>query len=157
MSSTSPTLPPDPFRGFNFLVSLVDSSSSFTVVTSALQSLALGGFSECSGLEMSMDIEEYSEGGNNGTVLRFPTRVKWTNLRLKRGVTFADELWQWHYDFSRGWENGATASSCCRTKGTTRQRCGRLCAACRCGGWNRALTPLRARLRWKKLKLRTRD
>ncbi|MGB8770734.1 MAG: phage tail protein [Candidatus Korobacteraceae bacterium] len=102
MSSTSPTLPPDPFRGFNFLVSLVDSSSSFTVVTSALQSLALGGFSECSGLEMSMDIEEYSEGGNNGTVLRFPTRVKWTNLRLKRGVTFADELWQWHYDFSRG-------------------------------------------------------
>jgi phage tail-like protein len=92
----------DPFRGYNFLVALVDSSSAMAFVISALRSLAHAGFSECSGLEMSLDIEEYREGGNNGTVLRFPTRVKWSNLRLKRGVTFADDLWQWHYDFSRG-------------------------------------------------------
>jgi phage tail-like protein len=98
----SPTLPPDPFRGFNFTVSLIDSSSLLTVAATALQSMALAGFSECSGLEMSLDIEEYKEGGNNGTILRFPTRVKWTNLRLKRGVTFADDLWQWHYNFSQG-------------------------------------------------------
>jgi len=102
MSSMSPTLPPDPFRGFNFTVSLIDSSSLLTLAATALQSMALAGFSECSGLEMSLDIEEYKEGGNNGTVLRFPTRVKWTNLRLKRGVTFADDLWQWHYNFSQG-------------------------------------------------------
>jgi phage tail-like protein len=102
MSSMSPTLPPDPFRGFNFTVSLIDSSSLLTVAATALQSMALAGFSECSGLEMSLDIEEYKEGGNNGTILRFPTRVKWTNLRLKRGVTFADDLWQWHYNFSQG-------------------------------------------------------
>ncbi len=102
MSSLSPTLPPDPFRGFNFLVALVDSSSTIAFVISALQSVAHAGFSECSGLEMSLDVEEYREGGNNGKVLRFPTRVKWSNLRLKRGVTFADDLWTWHYDFSRG-------------------------------------------------------
>ena len=102
MSSMSPTLPPDPFRGFNFLVALIDSSSLLTTVLSAIGGLALGGFSECSGLEMTMDIEDYKEGGNNGTILHFPTRVKWSNLRLKRGVTFADDLWQWHYDFSQG-------------------------------------------------------
>jgi len=102
MSSMSPTLPPDPFRGFNFTVSLIDSSSLLSFAVTAIESAALAGFSECSGLEMSMDIEEYKEGGNNGTVLRFPTRVKWTNLRLKRGITFDGGLWQWHYDFTQG-------------------------------------------------------
>ncbi len=102
MSSMSPTLPSDPFRGFNFVVSLIDSSSLLTFAVSALESGALAGFAECSGLEMSLDIEEYKEGGNNGTILRFPTRVKWTNLRLKRGMTFAGDLWQWHYNFTQG-------------------------------------------------------
>jgi phage tail-like protein len=102
MSSMSPSLPPDPFRGFNFLVTLVDSSSLFSFAVTALQSMALAGFSECSGLEMSLDVEEYKEGGNNGKILRFPTRVKWGNLRMKRGLTFANDLWKWHYDFSQG-------------------------------------------------------
>lgn len=102
MSSMSPTLPPDPFRGFNFVVTLIDSSSLFAFAVSALQSMALAGFSECSGLEMTMDVEDYKEGGNNGKTLHFPSRVKWNNLRLKRGLTFASDLWQWHYDFSQG-------------------------------------------------------
>lgn len=102
MSSMSPTLPPDPFRGFNFVISLLDSSSVLSLAVSALTSSPLAGFAECSGLEMSMDIEDYKEGGNNGTILHFPTRVKWTNLRMKRGMTFAGDLWQWHYDFSQG-------------------------------------------------------
>ncbi|MGP8175880.1 MAG: phage tail protein [Terracidiphilus sp.] len=102
MSSTSPTLPPDPFRGFNFVVALIDSSSLLSFVASALGSFATAGFSECTGLDMSLDVEEYKEGGNNGTLLRFPTRVKWGNLRMKRGVTFANDLWLWHYNFSQG-------------------------------------------------------
>ena len=36
-----------------------------------------------------MKIEEYNEGGNNGTVLKFPGRVSWSNITLKRGM--ADE------------------------------------------------------------------
>ena len=102
MSSMSPTLPLDPFRGFNFVISLIDASSLLSFAVTALSSFALAGFAECSGLDMSMDIEEYKEGGNNGTILRFPTRVKWGNLRMKRGMTFAGDLWQWHYDFSQG-------------------------------------------------------
>jgi phage tail-like protein len=62
----------------------------------------VAGFSECSGLEIDIDIEEYKEGGNNGTVLRFPTRAKWTTVRLKRGIALSDDLWQWHYGFVQG-------------------------------------------------------
>ena len=49
-----------------------------------------------------MDIEEYKEGGNNALILHFPTRVKWANLRLKRGIATADDLWLWHYGLVQG-------------------------------------------------------
>jgi len=102
MSSSGTTGRVDPYRAFNFLITLVDSSSGLTTAVSALGLSAQGGFSECSGLEMGLDVEEYKEGGNNGTVLRFPTRIKWTNLRLKRGVALSDDLWLWHYGFALG-------------------------------------------------------
>lgn len=92
----------DPFRAFNFVVSLIDSSSQVSTVASAVGSAVSAGFSECGGLEMSLDVEEYREGGNNGAVLRFPSRVKWTNLRLKRGIAINNDLWKWHYGFVEG-------------------------------------------------------
>jgi phage tail-like protein len=92
----------DPYRAFNFVVALVDSSSTLTTVATSVASIAMGGFSECAGLEMTLDVEEYREGGNNGVVLKFPSRIKWTNLRLKRGVTASDSLWLWHYAFVQG-------------------------------------------------------
>ena len=51
---------------------------------------------------MSLKVEEYNEGGRNGAVLKFPTRVSWTNLTLKRGMTSSSELWDWHYSFVEG-------------------------------------------------------
>jgi phage tail-like protein len=69
---------------------------------SAITTATQGGFSECSGLEISLDVEEYREGGNNGTVLRFPSRIKWQNLRFKRGMALSDDLWNWHYSFTQG-------------------------------------------------------
>lgn len=96
----------DPLLGYNFIVSLIDSSSvlalATSIATSAIGDVALGGFSECSGLEMALDVEEYKEGGNNGTVLKFPTRVKWTDITLKRGVGSGTDLWDWHYGFVEG-------------------------------------------------------
>ena len=66
----------DPVLGHNFVISLVDTSSSLnaakSLALSAIFDVALGGFTECSGLEMTMQPEEYKEGGNNGTVLKFP-------------------------------------------------------------------------------------
>lgn len=92
----------DPFRGYNFLISLIDTSSLLTAVLGVISSVAHGGFSECSGLESGMDVEDYREGGNNGLVLHFPTRVTWGNLRLKRGLATSDDLWQWHAGFVQG-------------------------------------------------------
>lgn len=92
----------DPVMGYNFLITLVDSSSLLATVLSGIQNIALGGFMECSGLEMALQIEDYNEGGNNAGVLKFPTRITWTSIRLRRGAALSDELWQWHYDFVEG-------------------------------------------------------
>jgi phage tail-like protein len=102
MGSAPPPLRVDPYRAFNFLITFVDSPGAPGAPLQPVGSSPSGGFSECSGLEMSMDIEEYKEGGNNATILRFPTRVKWANLRLKRGVALTDDLWRWHFGFVRG-------------------------------------------------------
>ena len=102
MSTFLPAVRVDPYRSFNFLITLVHSAKSihfggYAPVPSVsiqitppspprppatsqprppsppMQVAPAGGFSECSGLELAFDIEEYKEGGNNGTVVRFPT------------------------------------------------------------------------------------
>lgn len=102
MSAFLTPLRVDPYRSFNFLITLLDSSSVLSTLLAPIQVAPVGGFSECNGLELGIDIEEYKEGGNNGTVLRFPTRAKWTNLKLKRGIALSDDLWLWHYGFVEG-------------------------------------------------------
>jgi len=96
----------DPLLNHNFVVSLLDTSSALAAVGSAVMSavtdVALGGFSECSGLEMSMKVEDYNEGGNNGTVLKFPGRVSYGNLTFKKGQGTSSALWDWHYGFVIG-------------------------------------------------------
>jgi phage tail-like protein len=97
----------DPILGYNFQVSLLDTSSSFAGVVvsltlSAVLPRPIAGFNECTGLEMSLDVQEFMEGGNNGTVLKFPTRVKPGNLTLKKGLTSNPDLWNWFYDFVSG-------------------------------------------------------
>jgi phage tail-like protein len=62
----------------------------------------IAGFNECTGLEMALDVEEYAEGGNNGTLLQFPTRAKWNKVTLKKGLTRGTELWDWLYAFIEG-------------------------------------------------------
>jgi phage tail-like protein len=97
----------DPVLGYNFTISLLDSSSSLasavaSVVLTTIVDSPVGGFNECSGLDMSLDVESYEEGGNNGTVLKFPTRVKWEKLVLKKGLTRGTALWEWFYGFVEG-------------------------------------------------------
>ncbi len=104
LSQTS--LRSDPILNHNFVVSLLDTSSVLATVASAalsaIMDVALGGFSECQGLEMSMKLEDYNEGGNNGCVLKFPGRVSWSNITLKKGIGAGTTLWDWHYSFAEG-------------------------------------------------------
>ena len=105
-SDAAAALRADPVLNHNFVVSLLDTSSALAAVGSALMSavndVLLGGFSECSGLEMSMKVEEYNEGGNNGAVLKFTGRVSFGNLTLKKGQGSSSALWDWHYSFVVG-------------------------------------------------------
>lgn len=55
----------------------------------------LGGFSECGGLQLETEIQDYPEGGQNTYVHKLPGRVKQTNLRLKRGLA-TQALWDWY-------------------------------------------------------------
>lgn len=96
----------DPVMGYNFLVTLIETADpvvgGFTTALGALQSAAVGGFSECSGIEMRLEVEERPEGGNANSVRKFPTRVSWSNVRLKRGVAVSDDLYNWHVGFAEG-------------------------------------------------------
>lgn len=56
---------------------------------------AIGLFGEISGLEVHVDTATYAEGGENGFVHRFPGRLTWPNLVLRRGITNADTLFSW--------------------------------------------------------------
>lgn len=98
----------DPLLGFNFSVSLIESKDEddegFGLGTIALSTAGLrtmASFSEVSGLEVAMDVEEYSAGGLNEAVLRFPGRNKQTNIVMKRGVLAkrdpmdGSDLWTW--------------------------------------------------------------
>lgn len=96
----------DPLLGYNFLVTLVESASTVAALNPqnlrAITEAAVGGFNECTGLEMSLDMEEYKEGGLNGYVRRFPTRMTWSNIILKKGIRKDTDLWDWQYAFTEG-------------------------------------------------------
>ena len=106
MALLGATVRTDPVLNRNFVISLIDTSSTLAAVgsiaLSAISDVVAGGFSECTGLEMSLKVEEYNEGGRNGTVLKFPTRVSWSNITLKKGIGANTELWDWHYGFVEG-------------------------------------------------------
>ena len=72
----------DPFATFKFHVEIGN------IIEAA--------FTECSGLEMSTEVFEYAEGGENQFVHKFPGRTKVSNVTLKRGFATSNELYKWY-------------------------------------------------------------
>src|SRR6478672_8200826 len=58
----------------------------------------IGRFMEVSGLQVTVGIEEISEGGENSYVHKLPGRMTWPNLVLKRGITQEDVFMTWLQD-----------------------------------------------------------
>ena len=87
---------------FNFQIRLIETAKPASALIGAFNPPIAGGFSECGGLEATMAVDEYREGGRNDAVLRFPGRVTHPNLRLRRGLAVSDELWKWHEQFLLG-------------------------------------------------------
>jgi phage tail-like protein len=60
-----------------------------------------GGFQECSGLDIEMDVAELVEGGRNDGIIRRVGRGKYSPIVLKRGMFYGtnnkvnNALWAW--------------------------------------------------------------
>jgi len=81
-----------PFTSFNFLISLtIDDPGPI----GARSPMCNGEFSECDGLEMTMEHKTVREGGNNGQQIHLAGPVSFGNLSLKRGMTRSLDLWNW--------------------------------------------------------------
>jgi phage tail-like protein len=52
-------------------------------------------FSECSGLAVTIAVQKYEEGGDNGVTLKFPGRADYSNIVLKHGITESTDLFDW--------------------------------------------------------------
>ena len=77
----------DPFSAFRFMVLFDD--------------LPPGGFSECSGLQVDTEVQDFNEGGLNTHSWKFFTRSKQSNLVLKRGIV-SPILWDWYSSLRQG-------------------------------------------------------
>lgn len=76
-----------PFTAFNFAVEIKVDGVAMQVVDAA--------FSECDGLEMSMDVKTIREGGNNGKQIRLTGPLTFGLVTMKRGMTANLEIWDW--------------------------------------------------------------
>jgi phage tail-like protein len=76
-----------PFIAFNFAVEINVPGVSTRICSAA--------FSDCDGLEMSMDVKTIREGGNNGRQIRLTGPTNLGVLTLKRGMTSSFDLWDW--------------------------------------------------------------
>ncbi len=76
-----------PFTAFNFAVEIHVPGVSKQVCNAA--------FSECDGLEMTMEVKTIREGGNNARLIRLTGPASLGTLTLKRGMTFNFDLWDW--------------------------------------------------------------
>jgi len=95
-------------NNFNFEVTLlraasIESGSNLSPGsnTSGKAILGDGGFQECSGLEIQMDVQEIQEGGRNNGVIQQVGRAKYQNIVLKRGMFYnasdklSSDVWEW--------------------------------------------------------------
>jgi phage tail-like protein len=59
-------------------------------------------FSEISGMEQSIDVLQFAEGGSNETVHWLPGRARAGTLTLRRGLIRSSELLGWYLQIARG-------------------------------------------------------
>jgi phage tail-like protein len=83
-----------PFVAFNFSVEIRLPDPKKVICSAA--------FSECDGLEVTMEVKTIREGGNNGRQIRLSGPLSYGQLVLKRGMTKDTGLWNW---FAKSFNN----------------------------------------------------
>jgi phage tail-like protein len=76
-----------PFNAFNFSIEITKEGDANPLCAAA--------FSDCDGLEMSMDVKTIREGGANWRQVRLSGPLTFGNLTLKRGMTASADVWDW--------------------------------------------------------------
>jgi phage tail-like protein len=76
-----------PFTSFNFSVEIN--------VPFIGPKLCNAAFSDCDGLDMTMEVKTIREGGNNTQQIRMVGAVTYGLVTLKRGMTNSFDLWDW--------------------------------------------------------------
>lgn len=76
-----------PFSAFNFSIEITPDGDSAP--------LCAAEFSECDGLELTIDVKTIREGGNNGAQVKLAGPAGYGQLTLKRGMTAGFDLWRW--------------------------------------------------------------
>lgn len=76
-----------PFTAFNFAVEINVPGVSSRICSAA--------FSECDGLDLTMEVKTIREGGNNSRQYRLAGPITYGQLSLKRGMTATFDLWDW--------------------------------------------------------------
>ena len=75
------------FTAFNFLVEIS--------VPDVSDELCKATFSECEGLEMTMEPKTFHQGGQNNQQVHLAGKVSYGQLTLKRGMSQDFGLWRW--------------------------------------------------------------
>src|SRR6516164_10739711 len=78
----------DPYPTFNFRLEIAGITRAY--------------FKEASGLDSSIEIIPYREGGDNATTRKLPGMATYSNIVLKSGVTDDAELQSWHKQWIHG-------------------------------------------------------
>jgi phage tail-like protein len=79
----------DPVLSFNFSVEI--------------SGLIVAAFSDVTGLQAEVEVNEYREGGVNGYIHKRAGPVRYpANLVLKKGITDSTELWSWYCQVLQG-------------------------------------------------------
>jgi phage tail-like protein len=55
----------------------------------------IGVFREVTGLQVTVNVVEVAEGGQNAFTHKLPSRMTWPNITFKRGLTQSDALFDW--------------------------------------------------------------
>ena len=83
----------DPLINFNFLVEI--------------DGIVRAAFREAGGLDSSISVIEYREGGENIVNRKLPGQLKFSNVTLKWGMSDDTDLYDWH----RQWATGDPAAA----------------------------------------------
>jgi len=95
-----------PFTAFNFLV-LIEVKD----VPGVASPICGSSFSECDGLEMTLEPKTIREGGRNTGPVHLAGPISYGQLTLKRGMTSGFDLWHWFEKMATPGQGGYRTSA----------------------------------------------